>query len=75
MRWPTVQEVGMQLGRSGRRLTSIVLAVVMTLSLAGGLMCTWMHSTLFDSDALARRAVHALDSEAVRHQLAVQLTD
>ena len=65
----------MQLGRSGRRLTSIVLAVVMTLSLAGGLMCTWMHSTLFDSDALARRAVHALDSEAVRHQLAVQLTD
>ena len=56
-------------------MTSIVLAVVMTLSLAGGLLCAWMHTTLFDSDALARRAVHALDSEAVRQQLAVQLTD
>ncbi|MFZ4719721.1 MAG: hypothetical protein ACOYMR_09870 [Ilumatobacteraceae bacterium] len=58
-----------------RRVASIVLACVMALSLAASLTALWAHSTLFDADGLAKRSVHVLDSPAVRHEVAVQLTD
>jgi hypothetical protein len=58
-----------------RRVLSVVLAVVVALSLSVALIGAWVQSTLFDASALSRRSVHALDSEAVRHQVAVQLTD
>ncbi len=58
-----------------RRWTSVVLAVVAALSLAVGLLAAWAISTVFDASTLSRRAVHALDGEAVRHEVAVQLTD
>ncbi|MEN9644150.1 MAG: hypothetical protein RL238_819 [Actinomycetota bacterium] len=58
-----------------RRWTSVVLAAVASLSLAVGLLAAWALSTVFDAGTMSRRAVHALDSEAVRHEVAVQLTD
>lgn len=58
-----------------RRWTSVVLAVVAALSLAISLLSAWAVSTVFDASTLSRRAVHALDSEAVRHEVAIQLTD
>lgn len=58
-----------------RRITSIVLAAVAALSLAVGMLAAWAITTVFDAGTLSRRAVHALDSEAVRHEVAVQLTD
>ena len=58
-----------------RRGTSIVLACVMSVSLAGGLLAAWVQTTAFNAESMAGRSVHALDSDAVRHELALQLTD
>ena len=58
-----------------RHWTSVALAVVAALSLAVGLLAAWAVSTVFDASTLSRRAVHALDGEAVRREVAVQLTD
>ena len=52
-----------------------MLACVAALGLAVGLLTAWVVSTVFDAGTLSRRAVHALDSEAVRHEVAIQLTD
>ncbi len=45
------------------------------LFVAAGLMVRWIDSTVFDAESLSQRSVAALDSEAVRHELALQLTD
>lgn len=58
-----------------RRVLSVVLAALAALSLSVALIGAWVQSTLFDASTLSRRSVHALDSEAVRHEVAVQLTD
>ncbi len=58
-----------------RRAASIVLAVVTALSLTGGLIGVWVNDAVFNADGMARRSVHALDSEAVRLELSRQLTD
>ena len=61
--------------RGIRRWSSIVLAVVTALALAGALLGAWVQTTVFNAEGMARRSVHTLDSDAVRHELALQLTD
>lgn len=53
----------------------MALACAMSLSLAGALVLAWVQTTAFDAETMARRSVHTLDSDAVRHELALQLTD
>ncbi len=49
----------------------MLAAVLIPLGLTAG----WVETTVFDADALSRRAVRALDSPAVRHEVALQLTE
>ena len=58
-----------------RRVLSAVFALLAALGLSVALLSSWALSTAFESDALSYRSVHALDSEAVRHEVALQLTD
>jgi hypothetical protein len=61
--------------RDMRRLVATVLAVALCLTLFGGLFAAWADMTLFDQDTFASRTTKLLDSPAVRHEVAVQLTD
>lgn len=61
--------------RDIRRLVATLLAVALCLTLFGGLFAAWADLTLFDQDTFASRTTKLLDSPAVRHEVAVQLTD
>lgn len=54
---------------------SVVAAVVAALCAAGGVLAAWTESTLYEAESFSRRSVAALGSEAVRHEIALQLTD
>ncbi len=61
--------------RDLRRLVAAVLAVAMCLTLFGALFVGWADQTLFDKQTFASRTTKLLDSPAVRHEIAVQVTD
>ena len=58
-----------------RRIGSIVCAVLFLLSFTTGVTAVWTRMTVFDSARFAERAEKILDSDAVRSELADQITN
>lgn len=58
-----------------RQISSVVLAVLAGLLFASAFVVVWVERTVFDAEHFSRRAVLALESEPVRHAVAVELTD
>jgi hypothetical protein len=59
----------------GRTRTATALVVLGSITLTIALIAGWAQRTVFDDDEFADRAVAVLQSESVRHALAVQITD
>jgi len=58
-----------------RRLGAAVLVAVAGVLLPIGVLAGWADATLYDSDTFSRRAANLLESPAIRHEIALQLTD
>jgi hypothetical protein len=58
-----------------KRRVSAGLVVLSAVALFVAVVTNWSERTLFDSDEFAARAVLVLDSAAVRHAMAEQITD
>lgn len=58
-----------------RGAAALTLVVVGSLSLALGLAAGWAQRSVFDDGEFATRVVSMLDSRAVRHELAIELTN
>lgn len=58
-----------------RRAASAALNVMAAVCLTAGVLAWWTHTTVFDSETFSRRATSLLDSESVRREVAVRLTE
>ena len=56
-------------------MVSRVLGVVGAVLIPVAVLVGWVDTTVFDAGTMSERAVKSLDSEAVRHEVAIQLTD
>ncbi len=61
--------------RDRRRIAAGLLAIALCFTLFGGLFVSWADQTLFDKQTFASRTTKLLDSPAVRHEIAIQITD
>ncbi len=59
----------------GRRLGAALLVAVAVVLLPIGVLAGWVDATLYNSDTFAKRAANLLESPAIRHEIALQLTD
>lgn len=58
-----------------RRLGAAILVAVAGVLLPIGVIAGWADATLYNSDTFSKRAGNLLESPAIRHEIALQLTD
>ena len=72
---PATAAPGGRRHRDRRRIGATLLAIVLCFTLFGGLVVTWLDQSVFDQRTFASRTTKLLDSEAVRHEVAIRITD